>query len=234
MSVCESCHAGCCRSFAVPLTGADIIRIEGELGLRFWDFACRWADPDGKIALNYAPHFHFSDEPETPFVISLIHSESTYFSKTAKCRFLTEGQPDAEHPLGVSRCGIYKSRPSACRAFPTKLNETNELVIIHDVPDRGRSGDEPVYNLCSRQWEPADVDGLEMFQDLVVTKYEMEFFHKLAGLWNRSPRAWSVFPDFLHIVYSSRVMLESEQLAHSEPATIKLPIVDREQAARAA
>ena len=65
MSPCEDCHAGCCRSFAVPVSGADIMRIENGLGLSFWDFVCRWEDPDGRIALNYAPHFFFEDEPET-------------------------------------------------------------------------------------------------------------------------------------------------------------------------
>ena len=28
MSQCLDCHAGCCRSFAVPITGADVLRIE--------------------------------------------------------------------------------------------------------------------------------------------------------------------------------------------------------------
>ena len=95
MSPCESCHAGCCRSFAIPLSGADIIRLENGLGLTFWDFACRWADPEGIIAQNYAPHFFFEDEPQTPFVITLIHDESIYFPATTRCRYLVEGQPDA-------------------------------------------------------------------------------------------------------------------------------------------
>jgi hypothetical protein len=60
-SMCESCHAGCCRAFAVPITGADILRIEGRLGLDFREFACRWSGPDGAISRNAAPQFVFDD-----------------------------------------------------------------------------------------------------------------------------------------------------------------------------
>ena len=96
--ICESCHAGCCRAFAVPVTGDDILRIERDIGLEFWDFVCRWADKDGQIARNHAPHFHFSDEPQTPFVICLAQEQSLFLGETAKCRFLVECPPDDEAP----------------------------------------------------------------------------------------------------------------------------------------
>ena len=158
MSPCQTYHAGCCRSFVVPVTGADILRIERDLDLSFWDFACRWADPHNIIARNYVPHFHFSNEPQTCFVICLMHAESEFLSGTTKCRFLTEGVPNAKHPLGKARCGIYASRPTACRVFPTKLNDTSDLTIIHDVPERGRTQEHPAYHLCHRQWEPSRFD----------------------------------------------------------------------------
>src|SRR5688572_7889481 len=100
MSQCQTCHAGCCRSFAVPITGADVLRIERQVGLNFWEFACRWADPEGKIARRYAPHFHFEDEPRTPFVLCLRHEASAFHKSTTKCRFLVESQPSREAPLG--------------------------------------------------------------------------------------------------------------------------------------
>ncbi len=224
MSPCENCHAGCCRSFVVPLTGADILRIERGLNLSFWDFACRWADPEGQIAQHYAPHFHFEDEPGTPFVISLMHNNSAVFPETTRCRFLMEGEPDQEHPLGQSRCGIYQHRPAACRVFPTKLNATEELALIHDIPERTREGEGQVYDLCSRQWEPSDLDPVQPLHDLIVAKYEMRFFHQLAEMWNREPRPWEVFPDFVRMVYEQRLTreqpVEAEEL---EPATVPLP-----------
>ncbi|MEX0718046.1 MAG: YkgJ family cysteine cluster protein [Planctomycetaceae bacterium] len=205
MGPCESCHAGCCRSFAVPLTGADVLRIERDFGLTFWDFACRWADDDGRIARRFAPQFHFRDEPRTPFVICLLHHASRNFPATTRCRFLVECPPDAEHPRGQARCGIHSSRPSACRAFPAKFDDSG-LVVLQELPASDRDESTPVYDLCPRPWTPADVDPLDMAADLATANYEMAFFHQLAGLWNRSPGDWETFPAFLRLVYSRRVI----------------------------
>ena len=154
MSQCATCHAGCCRAYVVPLTGADILRIMAKEKRSFWDFACRWADPQGAIALKYAPHFFFRDAPHVPFVISLIQEPSQHFPQTARCRFLEEGAPSAEHPLGISKCGIYDSRPSACRVFPTKFDRAGELAVLCEVPAQGPSGTDPAYSLCSKPWQP--------------------------------------------------------------------------------
>lgn len=239
MSVCDSCHAGCCRSFAVPVTGADILRLERAEGLDFWDFACRWADPLGHIARNYAPHFHFRDEPQTPFVICLTHVPSVSFPGTTKCRFLKETPPSEEHPNGLGRCGVYEARPGACRAFPTKLNSSNELAVIYDVPERGRAVDSPAYNLCPRPWEPADFEPISTLQDLVVARFEMNFFHQLARVWNRAPRDWGLFPEFLRLAYAGRVVKEQPQEVveteeAAEPQTLPFPGRDAARTNRAA
>ena len=186
------------------------MRIEQGLGLSFWDFVCRWEDPEGRIALNYAPHFIFEDEPETKFVISLMHQESEFFKGTTRCRFLTEGSPDAEHPLGQARCGIYNFRPAACRVFPTKFDPANELAVIQDIPQRSRDVNDEIYDLCPRPWEPEDLDSVRPLHDLVIARYEMQFFCSIAERWNRNPRPWDVFPDFLRLVYSRRVVRQDE------------------------
>lgn len=223
MSVCKNCHAGCCRSFAVPVTGADILRIEQRLKLTFWDFVCRWADPEGRIAQKHAPHFYFRDEIQTPFVISLKHSASAFYPGTTKCQFLTECAPSGPCETGAARCGVYHHRPAACRAFPTKLNETGELAIIYDVPQEGRSGN-AVYTLCPRPWKPDDFDPLGTVSDLVVARFEMDFFHRVAAVWNRQPQEWTVFPEFLRTVYSRRIVPESQRRMESdEPVMIPFP-----------
>lgn len=210
MSPCAGCHAGCCRSFAVPLTGADILRIEQELGLSFWDFACRWEDRDGRISGGQTPHFQFADEPATPFAICLMQDGSRNFPATTKCRFLVEDSPTTEHPLGTARCGVYEHRPGACRVFPTRFNATGTLAVLHDVQERGRSESEgDLYRLCPRPWELADIDPLRAPQDLVLLRYEMQFFAEVAALWNRNPGDWGNFPEFLRLVYANRVLRES-------------------------
>lgn len=237
MGLCDSCHAGCCRSFAVPVTGADILRIANDQGLSFWDFACRWADPQGQISRSLVPHFHFADEPATPFTICLRHVPSTIFRNVTKCQFLEETPADAEHPLGTARCSIYQSRPSACRTFPTKLSDKGDLVVIYDIPKSGREEKHPAYELCPRPWQPSDVDPVQAASDLVVAKYEMNFFRHVAEVWNRRPQPWDIFPDFVRLVYSERVQRASnvEEPADSEPWVIKFPGVrPAEREARAA
>ncbi|QDU79363.1 Flagellin N-methylase [Polystyrenella longa] len=221
---CDSCHGGCCRTFVIPLTGADIWKLERDLKKSFWEFACRWEDPHGSIAQKYAPHFHFQDEPKTPFVIGLIQSESTFIPRTTKCQFLREGAPDEEHPLGVARCGIYNSRPSACRVFPTRFDNTGDVVEIVQVPNQLNEDENQAYNLCPRPWEPADFDPVTTMEHLTIAAYEMRFFHKIAQLWNRKPGPWNIFPDFLKIVYSERVM-HGEKTLDEElfPTIIKFP-----------
>lgn len=223
MSQCASCHAGCCRSFAVPVTGADILRIQAGQKLTFWDFVCRWADPHGEIARKHAPQFFFRDEPETPFVICLTHEASLQFSGTTRCRFLSEGSATIEHPAGISKCGIYADRPGACRAFPAKMNATGELAILYDVPAYGRQEQQPAFKLCERPWRPEDLDPVQQVQDLVVAQYEMSFFHRLAGGWNRRPGLWSDFPAFIEFVYANR--LQRDDAADESEGSSVRPVV---------
>jgi Fe-S-cluster containining protein len=207
----------------VPVTGADILRIQQSYQLSFWEFVCRWEDPDGRIARNYAPHFRFADEPETPFVICLSHSGSKTFPTTSKCAFLVEHPPTEETPLGTAHCAIYDHRPSACRAFPTRFNESEELAVIYDVPPSGRAANQhPAYTLCPREWEPSDFNSLDLLQDLAVAKFEMRFFHQIAGIWNRQPRTWGMFSAFLELVYSNRV-LRAPAKTEEHPDVIAFP-----------
>lgn len=204
MGICDSCHSGCCRSFAVPISGADIHQFTQYQNKNFWDFACRWEDSEGLISRNLAPHFFFEDAPDVPFVICLKHIPSVSFPGTTKCRFLMECLPDEDHPKGLGRCSIYHSRPHTCRSFPAKLNDDSELAILYEIPTNGRNG-EPAYDLCPRQWTPADLDPNETIQSLVVAKYEMTFFKKIAVIWNQNPGPWNSFPEFINIIYANRI-----------------------------
>jgi Fe-S-cluster containining protein len=188
------------------VTGADIYRIEQSQQRDFWEFVCRWEDRDGAISAGVVPQFRFEDDPATPFVICLLHEPSATFPQTTKCRFLEEDAATPESPLGRARCGIYDSRPTACRVFPTKLSACGSLAVLHDVPASGRPADgSPAFQLCGRPWTPAEVDPIAAVQDLLVLQFELQFFRQVATLWNRDPGRWRDFPEFLRLVYSQRV-----------------------------
>ena len=201
---CEECHGGCCRSFAVPVTGADVFRLTAATGLGFWEVACRWPDGDGRIGRKLAPALHFSDEPG-PTVLCLAHHDSETLPGSTRCRFLNETAPDGERPLGLGRCGEYENRPAACRSFPTRFAADGRLTTVHDVPDRGRAGAHPAYDLCPRPWTAGDVDPLEAPAQLAAARWEMDFFRQIAAAWNRAPRPAAALPAYLEAVYRGRV-----------------------------
>jgi Fe-S-cluster containining protein len=213
---CDSCHAGCCRAFAVPVSGADILRLVRETGRSPWDFVCRWADPEGRIAGQFAPTFHFDDEPATPFVVCLRMDESALFPGTRKCVFLSEEERTAtetgsallpvlgDHPP-KAWCSVHKTRPGTCRAFPLTLSPDLDFAVLNKVPANGRGDGNPAYDLCPRAWTTEELDPLDHVADLVVARYEMQYFHSLARSWNRKPGPWSLFPEFLKIVYGTRI-----------------------------
>jgi len=212
MSQCATCHGGCCRAFAVPVSGADILRITSGVGLSFWDVACRWEDPHAEITRGSAPRFHFADSPQIPYAICLLHEASRSFPGTTKCRFLRERETSDEHPLPTAECSIYGHRPGTCRSFPAALNGQGGLRII-DVPEYGRRDRREAYRLCPQEWHPADFDEQDMLGDLNATVAEMQFFALVAEIWNRHPQAWEIFPDFLQLVYEERDELERRAAA---------------------
>lgn len=212
MSPCIGCQAGCCRSFAVPVTGADLYRLRDEQGLEFAEVACRWEDREGLIASGTAPHFFFADEPQTPFVICLRHEASETFPDVTRCRFLVESDP----AVTGSYCGIYNQRPLACRTFPTKLHASGLLAEVHSIPASGRANDpNPAFKLCSRPWRADEIHPIESLQNLVLIRFEMQFFQQVADVWNQTRGDFELFPDFLHEVYSRRVIAPQTQTGNN-------------------
>ena len=209
MGLCGTCHGGCCRAFAVPISGSDILRIMTRPQTTFWDVACRWEDAEGKIAGNLAPHFHFSDEPETPFVICLLRSPSQQFPGTECCKFLQELPASSEAPLGRSECGIYHERPGACRIFPATLDD-DERITFRDTGCSAATP--PALRLCPRPWQMSDSNPLQILQDLRSAGQEMRLFHEFAAAWNRRPQEWLLFPSILEQVYHVLALRESDQL----------------------
>ena len=215
---CDSCHAGCCRAFVVPITGTDVLRLE-RTGLDFWDFAVRWSDPDGSIAQRHAPQLHFADTGDEPFVLGLMHTPSATLPGSTCCRFLREAAPTPDAPLGTAACSLYEDRPRTCRVFPMKFNQTRELVQLEHVPPHGRSSDDHLaYKLCPRDWTVDEVDAIEMPATIATAEHEMQLFHKIAGVWNRRRGEWTAFPDFLRQVYNSLVRVAEPPADH--PATV--------------
>jgi hypothetical protein len=102
------------------------------------------------------------------------------------------------------------------------MNRAGDLVVLCNVSSPPRDDAHPAYDLCPREWEVEELDPVRTLQDLVITKYEFAFFAEIARAWNQAPKSWKAFPEFLRLVYSNRILHESD---------VKLEEEDSEDAA---
>jgi Fe-S-cluster containining protein len=102
MSACDGCAADCCRHFDLVVSGWDAYRLGRDLSLPL----------DRFVALDGA------DAPDENHQLVLDAAASAHryhrlqLKKSAgACTFLVDAG-------GIGRCGVYPSRPAACRAYP--------------------------------------------------------------------------------------------------------------------
>jgi Fe-S-cluster containining protein len=106
MNPCEGCAADCCRHFEVVVLGWDVYRIARDLSL----------PPESFIELQGAPAPDLSHQ----LVIDADADGDRYCrlalrKQAGGCAFLLSID-------GKGRCGIYGSRPDACRSYPAVLD----------------------------------------------------------------------------------------------------------------
>lgn len=205
---CRACHAGCCRSFVVPVTGHDLLRIRHATGLEVWDFACRWEDDGSTIPEEFAPRLVFPDAPDRKFVVGLKHVLSTLFPATDRCEFLRESplEPTAGGSLSetsgcATHCEIHSSRPGVCRLFPLKL-DTSGSYEQRELPTHGRDSSDPAYRLCPRDWTPDELRSAHPPELQDEVRGDLLVWREVASLWNETGLSAEHFPEFLDAIYS--------------------------------
>lgn len=215
MQICESCGSGCCRKYAIALTGYDILNISKTLSI----------DPSSFIQLSpvegvenieyqskYTALFKFTDENSDIFYrFNLKMNESQLVPGTLKCQFLMEWHNDTLNPSVegiVAKCGIYSCRPFVCTAYPATFDVTEKRGIVKNI--KNESSEHPIYNLCPRKITDKDLSGSSdhIMQALIMRKYELEYFKNLAEYWNQNPGSTENFLNFIRKVYDSRVLVK--------------------------
>jgi Fe-S-cluster containining protein len=106
MRPCENCAGECCRQYFVSLSGHDV-----------WTIA---------TATRLAPEqfITIAQEQEATGIGFKLDATKTTFSLVLAKRPGSDGRQQCNFLMelgGVGRCGIYPSRPSACRVFPAQL-----------------------------------------------------------------------------------------------------------------
>lgn len=216
MKICESCHSGCCRNYAVGLTGYDILNIAKTLNVdpvSFVQIIPVKDENDIEYKSKYAALFRFTDVEDTFYLFGMRMTESQLVQGTIKCHFLLEWYLNPHKPSLdsiIARCGIYNCRPLTCSSFPYKLDTTEKFANVLDLTSNNNKGVHPVYNVCSRKITrddlPESSDGI--LQDLVMRKYELEYFKDMAEYWNQKPGTIDEFLAFMKITYQNRVNVE--------------------------
>lgn len=217
MLICSSCQAGCCRRFNVPLTGYDILKIRKTLNLEYLEYAQiiivdnEYVKKDSKSVSV----FKFTNLGAAKYYTFYLRSiKSKYLPDSHKCMFLQEwdgedfAMPDFE---GVkARCGIYDVRPLVCTIYPAKLHKNELIGITSDPGKRLDKPDNAAYNLCPRDLNKLDLldNSDEIIKNLVLYKYEMNYFKFLAETWNQGNGDFGEFFTFLEAAYENRVLFE--------------------------
>ncbi len=166
-SICDSCHAGCCRTYRLLITIYDFLDLVNLLGvdkavqgLAFEELAY-----DPNYSSNKSSPFPFVfDNPDRKgkmFHLALKKVESALFPGTYKCHFLAEGRreqkevnPDlpghAEHVGSefYGRCGVYTHRPTMCRTYPIGYNHQNNRSVLSR---RKEISEHPALQICPKQ-----------------------------------------------------------------------------------
>jgi len=222
MQICNSCHAGCCRKHNIDITGIDILNIAETLNLdiSFFSEALPNDDQYVKAMLNKVPLLKFTDgEPDKYYRMCLKMRESTLFPNSLKCMFLQEWideNPDsANFNKVIARCGIYNIRPLTCSTYPAKL-EQNSLSAYYIDPFISSEEKKSSFDkACPRPLSKDDFDNnsANMMKDLVLYKFEMDFFKMLSEKWNKNPRASDDLITFLKEEYKNRVKFTPKEIS---------------------
>ena len=214
---CDSCHAGCCRSYHLFIHGFDALRLSQHLALPVGEFATLISFPES-LAPQYQSEYvplRFTDrEPGIRFLLGLKRLESPLFPGSHRCLFLLEWS--REHPATgrenhpgrdtVGRCGVYGSRPLVCQIYPTALHDTRPLAVINTPQPIAGKELHPVHALCGDDWTPQNFGSSpdETLHRLAIQKIERDFYNRLSEEINARGLETGEFIPFLTEAYGQR------------------------------
>lgn len=217
MLSCSSCLAGCCRRFDVPLTGFDIIKIQKALNLEYYEIAQLIPVKEDSYEKNSKATgvFKFNNfDAGEYFTFYLRNIKSKYIPDSYKCMFLQEWNGEDfllhDRPGIKARCGIYNIRPLICSVYPARLHENELIGVVKNPTKHLEKPDNPAYNLCPEEYDEKEffTDSDEIIKNLVLYKYEVNYFQFLAEVWNQNTCDFGLFYNFLEESYKNRILID--------------------------
>jgi Fe-S-cluster containining protein len=225
--ICDTCHAGCCRTYHLVITAFDALSIANDLSLPVGEFATFLAT-SGEVTKLLSGHntpIQFTDPElrDKQYFVALKKVESQLIPGTQKCHFLLEwnrqetipGRGDHPGARIAGRCGIYHSRPQMCRAFPAFLHSNGAVAFVSTPAPNDLQLQHEIYKVCPEKWTPEAFtkDPSEALHTLVVTRYERDFQNLAVEEWNKNPGAAKDFFPFMQKIYGTRFRMSPEMVA---------------------
>ncbi|MBI4662158.1 MAG: YkgJ family cysteine cluster protein [Verrucomicrobia bacterium] len=225
--ICDTCHAGCCRTYNLIVTVYDALVISRDLGLPIAEFVTFLATRGEQIKLAGGKNtpIIFSDPgyEEVRFFVTLKRVDSRLIAGTLKCYFLQEWNRQevvaarGDHPGAriAGRCGIYGSRPLMCQTYPTVLHNEGAVGFIGTPPPTDLQKVHEIYKICPEKWSPEAFvqDPAKALHSLVLYNYETNFQNRCLAEWNASPGLMKGFFPFMLRAYGERFRLNLDMVA---------------------
>lgn len=226
--ICDTCHAGCCRTYNVFITAHDALTIAQDLALPVAEFVTFLAADEQQARQFPADHqspMIFSDpgKENARFFLMLKKVESGLIPGTLKCFFLQEWKRQdpianrGDHPGAriAGRCGVYGSRPLLCRTFPSTLHENGAVGFISTPQPTEVEKTNEIYKLCPEKWTPQafSSDPTKVLHTLVLSRYETDFQNRAVAEWNAKPGLMKDFFPYMLAAYGNRFRLAPELVA---------------------
>jgi Fe-S-cluster containining protein len=158
-SPCDGCDARCCWSYTVYVTGADVFRIAGAMGLEPAEFLAYVAQGERSAT-------GFLLEPGGP-TFELALKTVSNGDPRRPCLFLR-----VDEATGAGRCGIYPARPAACRRFPAIPREGGGVAV------------RPIIVCPEGAWDGYPIDRLSWRVALLREQREVDLYAVVVGEWN--------------------------------------------------
>ena len=222
MHICGECTCGCCRKFAIPITGYDILKISKNLKININSFIEIDPVPEERIEdeSSIVGLFKFAESASDGFYkFCMKKVESSLVPGVFKCIFLQEWYNNPDNPSVeniVARCGIYGNRPTICAAFPATVDKSGYFAVI--VSKKITEEDNILYKLCPREIVREDFpqNSESILRTVLMNKYEQDFFKTIAVIWNENPKPLNLFIPFLENWYAERVLIDNDTFKMEE------------------
>jgi len=212
-SLCDSCHASCCRSYRLTITIHDFLDLVSLKGLQEAingsTFEAIPFNPN--YFLNKSMMFPFIfddlDRKDSMYILCLKRVASELLPGTQRCHFLNESKreekvvnpeiPDHENHLGTeiqAYCSVYSGRPTMCRTYPIAFNPHTYQSVLKRRDNSPQANQNKAYNLCPKQNVELSDFGLDeagaylsKVNDLMLNDIRTRSHNEAALKWNSQP-----------------------------------------------